>query len=446
MYEVDQYTVALLHFEDGLKDECGGAWTATGNAVVSTDQKVDGNSSLFTPAGSFIKSAANSNYAFGSGDFTIDFWMYYESGYSGVSSAMSSGIGVFIQPDIIQFGAATTAVPLITNAPGFVLNKWAHYALVRKSGIVYWFVNGILRTTISGASNISVNQFVINARYGSGAYVGGTAYYDEFRISNIARWTSNFNSEIGNPTGLIAIAGDSQVTLSWTAVNAAVGYNIKRSTATGGPYTTIATNVAGTSYVDSTVTSGTTYYYVVTAVDGSGNEGANSNEAFATLAVSPPINLTAISGNSQVVLSWGAVNAASGYNVKRSTTAGGPYSIIATNVAVTNYADSIVTNGTTYYYVVTALNANGESVNSNEASATPMASSNALLRVTMLDSSEREYQISTDEIDGFINWLNQHVSTDTVSYMLNKIETLQNSKEYLVFDKIISFEVIPLTK
>lgn len=68
----------------------------------------------------------------------------------------------------------------------------------------------------------------------------------------------------------------------------------------------------------------------------------------------------------------------------------------------------------------------------------------ALLRVTMIDSSEREYQLTTTEFDGFINWINNHTSGDPASYMLIKNIGLRSSKEYLLFDKIISFEVTEL--
>jgi hypothetical protein len=60
----------------------------------------------------------------------------------------------------------------------------------------------------------------------------------------------------------------------------------------------------------------------------------------------------------------------------------------------------------------------------------------------MNDSSEREYKLSTAEINGFVNWFNHYTSTDSKSYMLNKTA----GKEYLAFEKIISFEVIPLSK
>ena len=77
--------------------------------------------------------------------------------------------------------------------------------------------------------------------------------------------------------------------------------------------------------------------------------------------------------HAQVTLSWTAVNGATGYNVKRSTTSGGPYITVGPNVTPTSLTDSGLTNGTTYYYVVSALNAGGESANSAQVSATPVA-------------------------------------------------------------------------
>ncbi len=166
---------------------------------------------------------------------------------------------------------------------------------------------------------------------------------------------------------------------------------------------------------------------------------------YSTIIPSVPMNLSATAGNSQVVLSWTAVTNASGYNVKRSTTAGGPYTTIASNVATSGYMDTTVTNGTTYYYVVTALGGTSESANSNEASATPVVPANALLRVTVIDSSDHDYQLSLSEINSFINWFMNHTNSDTAGYMLNKKVGTQVNEEYLAFDKIISFEVIPLS-
>jgi thermitase len=354
------------------------------------------------------------------------------------------------------------------------------------------------------------------------------------------------------PTGLTATAGDAKVTLGWTASAGATGYNVKRSTTTGGPYTTIGTGVFTTSYTDTAVTNGTAYYYVVSATNANG-ESSNSNESGATphgavtasaafvksdattkggwqgvygsqgyslanlgqslpvwatlgmtgqsawtwagtttdvrglqkptnpadriaacwyaagsftldldladgathqvalygldwdkagraekvevldaatgavlntqtlsgfqngtylvwnmkghvkirvtmtgpvnavlsgLFVDPagggaasppaaPASLTATGGDAKVTLGWSASAGATGYNVKRSATAGGPYANVATGVTATSYVDTGVTNGTAYYYVVTATNGAGEGGKSNEASATPRTSAAA---------------------------------------------------------------------
>ena len=85
-----------------------------------------------------------------------------------------------------------------------------------------------------------------------------------------------------------------------------------------------------------------------------------------------PTGLTATAGNAQVSLSWSASSGATSYNVMRATANGGPYTTIS-SPTTTSYSDTGLTNGTTYYYVVTAANVNGASGNSNQASATPAA-------------------------------------------------------------------------
>src|SRR3954462_3295835 len=96
------------------------------------------------------------------------------------------------------------------------------------------------------------------------------------------------------------------------------------------------------------------------------------------LALSPanqppftPTSLVAPASNGAVSLSWIGSVGADSYLIKRSTTSGGGYVTIASGVTATSYLDSGLTNGTTYYYVVAATNANGVSSNSIEVSATP---------------------------------------------------------------------------
>ena len=83
-----------------------------------------------------------------------------------------------------------------------------------------------------------------------------------------------------------------------------------------------------------------------------------------------PGALTAIAGTGQVTLSWAAAGGATSYNLKSATNNGGSYTFL-TNVATTGYTNTGLLNGTTYFYVVSALNIAGESANSVPASATP---------------------------------------------------------------------------
>ncbi|MBD0254694.1 MAG: Ig-like domain-containing protein, partial [Cytophagales bacterium] len=93
----------------------------------------------------------------------------------------------------------------------------------------------------------------------------------------------------------------------------------------------------------------------------------------ATAPPPAPQGLTATPvGNANVNLSWSAAPDANSYTVKRSTTSGGPYTAVGTTLT-TGLSDNTVTNGTTYYYVVSATNALGESANSGEVSVTPTA-------------------------------------------------------------------------
>nr|AFK65338.1 mannan endo-1,4-beta-mannosidase B precursor [Paenibacillus mucilaginosus K02] len=88
------------------------------------------------------------------------------------------------------------------------------------------------------------------------------------------------------PSGLAAAAGDKQAVLSWTASAGAASYTVKRSAASGGPYTTVAAGITGTSYTDTGLTGGTTYYYVVTAANSAG-ESANSAQVSAVPTSGP---------------------------------------------------------------------------------------------------------------------------------------------------------------
>ena len=194
------------------------------------------------------------------------------------------------------------------------------------------------------------------------------------------------------PAGLAATPGDRQVALTWNAVSGSTSYSVKRADASGGPYNLLASGVASPAYTDSPVVNGTTYYYVVSAVNAAG-ESANSSEASATPfcpTLAAPSGLIASEGNAQVALNWNGVAGAAGYNVIRSTSSSGPFSYVATGLASPNFTDNLVANGTTYYYAVAAVNSCSEGPFSSYVSATPSAPTAATMHVSFLNATHTD--------------------------------------------------------
>src|SRR3989440_474235 len=187
------------------------------------------------------------------------------------------------------------------------------------------------------------------------------------------------------PTNLVATAGNAQVGLTWQAPgsnggSAITNYKIYRGTSSNGE-TLIATIGNQLSYSDGGLTNGVTYYYQVSAVNNVG-EGPRSNEASATPTApagppTAPQGLGASPGDATVTLTWSAPSSNGGspitnYRIYRATTSGGE-TLKATIGNQLSYSDGGLTNGVTYYYQVSAVNAAGEGPRSNEASATPTA-------------------------------------------------------------------------
>jgi hypothetical protein len=133
---------------------------------------------------------------------------------------------------------------------------------IQESGVTLW-QNGSLSSAIS--SNVT---FV--GLEGSGSQT--------FSVWNVGSGNYLFTWNVfPAPDGLVAAAGPGQISLAWNPVADATGYKVMRSAVSGGPYMTIASGVTATSYVDTAVTNGTTYYYVVSALYGT-VPGADSLE------------------------------------------------------------------------------------------------------------------------------------------------------------------------
>jgi fibronectin type 3 domain-containing protein len=122
------------------------------------------------------------------------------------------------------------------------------------------------------------------------------------------------------------------------------------------------------------LTNGTTYYYKVTAVNGAGESAMSAEVSVTPKAGLPaaPTGVAATAGNTTATITWTAVSGATSYNVYRGTSAGNERATAwKTGITSPTFTNTGLTNGTAYYYTVTAVNGIGESPMSSEVSVTP---------------------------------------------------------------------------
>jgi fibronectin type 3 domain-containing protein len=240
------------------------------------------------------------------------------------------------------------------------------------------------RATVSGGPYTTIASGIATTGYTDNSVSNGVTYHYVVNASN-AGGTSPDSSQVSAtplppappaPTGVAATAGNAQVGLSWNTSAGATSYTVKRATVSGGPYGTVQSGLAGTSYTDTSVANGTTYFYVVTATNSNGESG-NSNQASATPVAPPavpatPSNLAANAvSRTQVNLGWSDnANNETGYSIERSTKPNTGFAVVASVGAnVASYADASVAANKQYYYRVRAVNGAGNSGYSNVASA-----------------------------------------------------------------------------
>ena len=129
------------------------------------------------------------------------------------------------------------------------------------------------------------------AKFNSPVGLAQDVVYSAFLVAdlknNVIRRIQNGPPRPAAPTILSVITNYGQVNLTWSTPPVATGYNVKRSTSSGGPYT-ILVNTSSTNYTDTSVLDGTTYYYVVSAV-GAGGESPNSAQVSAIVPL-PPVD------------------------------------------------------------------------------------------------------------------------------------------------------------
>jgi hypothetical protein len=177
-----------------------------------------------------------------------------------------------------------------------------------------------------------------------------------------------------------------------------------------------------------------------------------------TLGTFELINLAGEPQDSSARLNWNSIKEATGYKIQYGTEPG-KYtdSMLVNENAKDNYIVPNLTNGSTYYFQIVAIFNGVETVISNEAVVTlpgknepsqpPVPSSNrAILVVIMTTGLEKEFDLSMQEVNDFINWYEakQEVIGKS-SYAIDKRDNnkgpFKSRKDYILYDSVLTFEV-----
>ncbi|WP_426448057.1 pectinesterase family protein [Paenibacillus sp. S-38] len=241
--------------------------------------------------------------------------------------------------------------------------------------------------TVKRAENAAGPFTVVAAKvtgttFRDGGLINGTPYYYTVSASSVGGEGADAPAvtvlpaaALGTPA-VTGTAGADSVTLSWNAVEGASSYEVKRAAAPEGPYTAL-TDTAGLSYREEGLPQGVPYYYTVTArndeVRGLDSAPAAVRPAAAGGVPAVPQGLRAEPGSGEAALFWTAASGADAYSVKRSESPDGGFVTIASQVSGTTYKDTGLVNGKTYYYLVSAVNAAGESGSTAPVQEAPAA-------------------------------------------------------------------------
>jgi fibronectin type 3 domain-containing protein/DNA-binding protein YbaB len=247
---------------------------------------------------------------------------------------------------------------------------------------IYWATT----PGVTKGSNLLANK---TSPYVHTGLTNGTKYY--YRVSAVnAGGESLLSIEVNTmpqipapsaPTCVTATPGNAQVTVAWNAAAGATSYNLYYATSPGVTISSSKIQGVASPYLHTGRTNGTRYYYRVSAVN-AGGESPLSTEVNAMPQIpapGAPTGVTATAGNAQVTVTWTAVSGATSYNLYYAMSPGVTIASSKVPGAASPYVQTGRTNGTTYYYRVSAVNAGGESALSSEVNATPQSVGSGIL-------------------------------------------------------------------
>lgn len=206
--------------------------TASGNAQISTAQsKFGGTSGAFDGSGDFLTSAYNTAFDLGSGDFTVEAWIYPTT-LSGVkivattrnAAGSDGGFVLFTNGSALAAQCwgptAGTILGSASSASGtLTVNAWSHVAYCRNGSAFRVFVNGTVGATTGSSSSavVSTGRPLLIGTDPSTTGRDFAGYMDELRITKgVARYTANFTP----PTAAFPTSGDTGASGSLSATEA----------------------------------------------------------------------------------------------------------------------------------------------------------------------------------------------------------------------------------
>lgn len=283
--------------------------------------------------------------------------------------------------------------------------------------------------------------------------------YDSRADQTIYGWFSTdptYVEPILSPTNVKAAASSyNSVKLSWTKADDVTGYEIYRSTSSTGTYTKIATT-SSTSYTNTSLNTGTTYYYKIKSYKtGTPTQYSDYSKAVSAKPVlSTPTSVKAVSSSyNSVKTSWAAVSGASGYEVYRSTTSTGTYTLAGTTTSTSFNNTGLTTNKTYYYKVKSYRIVASKKVYGNYSSivsAKPIPSVPTNFNVAKVNSTSSK--ISWSSVSGASGYEIYRSTSSTGSYSLVKSTTstsytnsgLTKGKTY--YYKVRAYRTVGTTK
>ena len=301
--------------------------------------------------------------------------------YYRVYATNASGNG--LESSVVS--ATTIAAPAAPT--GFYASSFNALVKLRWNAVPGATSYNIKRSTSANDGYQLLTTYRYSTDFDDRNVVNGTTYY--YRVSGVNASGEGAESApasatpvappSGVPTNLSATGGDAQVTLNWSAVPGATSYRIRISSVPNPDffhYSEQNTVGAETSKTVSPLQNGTLYYFSVYAVNNGGNGPLSAQVSATPRALPAAPSLSAFAGDAKATLSWSNVSGAASYRVKRRIGAGGAYTTLPDVVTAVPFIDGDLTNGTTYYYRVYAVNSTGPSPDSNEVAVTPTAADN----------------------------------------------------------------------